>query len=204
VGQENANNAALAASETPASFSALNWFNEHLNPAYAALVGYNNEIQAVEGGCGFWQSAWIGLSQGGPGLVGTGLFAGGGFADGILIDATDETAGNLAYHYTYSQFVASIEQTGLRADTFATLDGDLSPLQAQLDLALPPNLGSPDAVIQIDLAGLREAGYEIPATTRVSNVVTAGDGRVYSMPGGGYEMKFSYPIPPQFIKVVTP
>jgi hypothetical protein len=27
-------------------------------------------------------------------------------------------------------------------------------------------------------------------------------GRSYNMPGGGYEMQFPYPIPPEFIKVV--
>jgi hypothetical protein len=109
-----------------------------------------------------------------------------------------------AYHYTYSEYAASIEKIGLRAGTYATTSGNLSPLQAQLDLALPPNLGLPDAQIEIDLAGLREAGYAIPEETRVSNVVKAADGRVYSLPGGGYEMEFPYPIPPQFVKVVTP
>jgi hypothetical protein len=46
--------------------------------------------------------------------------------------------------------------------------------------------------VRIDLAGMRQAGYEIPELTRVS-------GR---LPGGGYEMQFPYPIPPQFISVV--
>jgi hypothetical protein len=47
---------------------------------YAALVGYNNEVQAVESGCGFWQSFEIGITQGGPGLVATGLLVAGPFA----------------------------------------------------------------------------------------------------------------------------
>jgi len=44
------------------------------------------------------------------------------------------------------------------------------------------------------LLGLRAAGYEIPAVTRVSSR--------FGLPGGGYEMQFGYPIPPQFITVV--
>jgi hypothetical protein len=70
----------------------------------------------------------------------------------------------------------------------------LTPLQAQIDLALPPNYGLRDALIRIDLEGLRSAGYEIPEVTQV--------GRSFNMPGGGYEMKFSYAIPPEFLKVI--
>ena len=49
---------------------------------------------------------------------------------------------------------------------------------------------------KVDLAGLREAGYEIPGITQV--------GRSYGMPGGGLEMQFPYPIPPEFITVIRP
>ena len=45
-----------------------------------------------------------------------------------------------------------------------------------------------------DLDGLRSAGYQIPAATRVA-------GR-YGMPGGGYEMQFPYAIPAEFIRVI--
>jgi hypothetical protein len=72
----------------------------------------------------------------------------------------------------------------------------LSPLQAHIDLALRPNRGLSDALLRIDLNGLRRAGYEIPNPTQV--------GRSFGMPGGGYEMQFSYPIPPEFIRVVQP
>jgi hypothetical protein len=77
-----------------------------------------------------------------------------------------------------------------------TPTGDLSPLQAQIDLALPPNRGLPDALLRIDLAGLRQAGYEIPNVTQV--------GRGFGMPGGGFEMQFPYRIPPEFITVINP
>lgn len=112
--------------------------------------------------------------------------------------AAEDGSGELseAFHYTGSQNVASIEANGLRAGSYATPDGELSPLQAQIDLALPPNRGLPGGLIRIDLAGLRQAGYDIPDVTQV--------GRSYSMPGGGYEMQFPYPIPPEFLKVIAP
>jgi hypothetical protein len=68
----------------------------------------------------------------------------------------------------------------------------------------PPNTGLRDAVLRVDVAGLRQAGYEIPGITRVSGTVTGPGGRVYTMPGGGYEMQFPHKIAPEFIKVVTP
>jgi hypothetical protein len=113
-----------------------------------------------------------------------------------------------AYHYTFQQYTQSIADDGLLiryegARIYATPNGNLSPLQAQIELALPPNRGLTNAVIQIDLAGMRAAGFEIPAVARVTSTVTGTGGRVYSMPGGGQEMVFDYPIPPEFIKVVV-
>jgi hypothetical protein len=77
----------------------------------------------------------------------------------------------------------------------------LSPLQAQLELALPPNRGLPDRVVEIDLDALAAAGSELPSIDRIENVVRGSEGRVYSMPGGGYEMQFPYPVPPEFTKI---
>lgn len=115
-----------------------------------------------------------------------------------------------AYHYTFEQFVDDIAVDGLgrrgangSTQVFLTPDGELSPLQAQLDLALPPNQPLRNAVIQVDLAGLRAAGFEIPAARTVTNVVNVG-GRVYTMPGGGREIVVDFVIPPEYIKVVLP
>ena len=55
--------------------------------------------------------------------------------------------------------------------------------------------------MRINVAGLREAGYEIPTVTRVGNVVSGDFGRIFSMPGGGWEMRFPYAIPPEFVTV---
>lgn len=90
----------------------------------------------------------------------------------------------------------------MRPGSYATLNGDLSELGAKLELALPPTRTAPDMRMRIDVDGLRQAGYEIPTPTRVSNVVTGPDGRVYTMPGGGLEMKFPYPVPGEFLEVL--
>jgi len=107
---------------------------------------------------------------------------------------TAANTGDEAFHYTFSRFAKSIESKGLRPGSYATPNGKLSPLQAQIDLALPPNRGLPDALIRVDLAGLRKAGYEIPRSNQV--------GRSFNMPGGGTEMQFPYAIPPEFLKVI--
>lgn len=107
-----------------------------------------------------------------------------------------------AYHDTFQQYTASIAEDGLLPGTFATPTSGVSPLQAHIELALPPNRGLQYAVIQIDLGAMRAAGYEIPPITRVASTVVTRDGRVYSMPGGGFEMLFPYEIPPEYIKVV--
>ncbi len=121
-------------------------------------------------------------------------------AQAALAEARAATAaagrGEAAYHYTQSRHVAAIQSKGLWPGTYATPNGGLSPLQAQIDLALKPNRGLPDAIIRIDLAGLRAAGYDIPPITQV--------GRSFNMPGGGYEMQFPYRIPSEYLKVIWP
>lgn len=99
-----------------------------------------------------------------------------------------------AFHYTFSRFLPDIEEFGLRPGTYATTDGTLSPLQAQIDLALQPNIGVRDTLISIDLTALQDAGYHLPEITQVP----VG----YGMPGGGTQMQFPYRIPPTFLTVV--
>jgi hypothetical protein len=50
--------------------------------------------------------------------------------------------------------------------------------------------------VRIDVAGLRGVGYEIPCVTRVP--------RGYGVPGGGWEMRFPYAIPQEFVTVIIP
>lgn len=98
-----------------------------------------------------------------------------------------------AFLHTADEFVDSIMDTGLRPGSYATPVEGLSPLQAHIELALPPGGGARNSVLTVDLAGLRSAGYEIPEVTRVSGA--------FGMPGGGYEMQFPYAIPPEFLSV---
>ena len=119
-----------------------------------------------------------------------------GSAPGLYATRGGGAAAHEAFHYTFGKAVSSIEKQGRRAGSYATPNGALSPLQAHIDLALPANRGLPDALLRVDLAGLRRAGYEIPQATQA--------GRMFGMPGGGMEMRFPYPIPPEFIKAVLP
>ena len=80
---------------------------------------------------------------------------------------------------------------GLRPGSYATPNGDLTPLQARLELSLNPAKSLPDAQIGIDLEGLARDGYELPSMNRVQNW--------YGMPGGGTEMQFPYAIPPNYL-----
>jgi len=83
---------------------------------------------------------------------------------------------------------------GAPASADETPNGELSPLQAQIDLALPPNRGLPTGLVQIDVAGLRDAGFDILDVTPV--------GRSYGLPCGGWEMQFPYEVSSNFHKVV--
>ncbi len=122
----------------------------------------------------------------------------------VSAKAPREAVGQLdeGFHYTARQWGDAIKREGLRPGSYATPNGNLSGLGAKLELSLPPTRSAPDIRIRIDLKGLRKAGYEIPRPTRVSNVVTGPDGRVYTMPGGGYEMQFPYEIPGEFLEVL--
>jgi RHS repeat-associated protein len=112
-------------------------------------------------------------------------------ADGSAAASIDS-----AFHYTFRRFLTSIRTNGLRPGSYATTNGRLSPLQAQIDLALPPTRGLTETMIRIDVAGMRRAGYEIPELLRIP--------RSTAMPGGGFEMQFPYSVPPEFITVFGP
>ena len=106
-----------------------------------------------------------------------------------------DDGGEFVYHYTSSLNVASINQGGLRGnEVFTTPNGSLSPLQAQLDLALPPNRGLPDALFRIDLNQVRQLGIEFSNPQQI--------GRQFNLPGGGTEVIIYGPIPPSALKQV--
>jgi hypothetical protein len=113
---------------------------------------------------------------------------------GVARRAGDDLA--RAFHHTFDDVVESIQRTGLRPGSYATPTDSLSPLQAHIELALDPTRGARNAVLEIDVQGLRSAGYEIPSVSRVSGQ--------FGMAGGGYEMQFPYAVPPEFLRVVQP
>ncbi|MFH0342669.1 MAG: RHS repeat-associated core domain-containing protein [Chromatiales bacterium] len=103
------------------------------------------------------------------------------------------------YHYTSSKYADTIVENGLKPGisskkVFTTPDGTKSGLQAQIDLALPPNRGVPDALLEIDTRTLNQMGVKVPGATPV--------GRDFNMPGGGQEVTFDTLIPPEAIRRV--
>jgi hypothetical protein len=102
------------------------------------------------------------------------------------------------YHYTSAENVESIMQNGLGGEgqqVFTTPAGNLSPVQAQIDLALTPNRGYPSALIEIDTAMLQNLGINpIAGPQSVLSTVNAA--------GGGTEIIFGQPIPPSALRVV--
>lgn len=104
-----------------------------------------------------------------------------------------------AYHYTSKKDARKIMEEGFRMG-WATPIGDLSQAQAQIELSIDPFKPAPEVKIRIDLEGLRKAGFEIPRIKRIASAVEGKDGRMYQMPGGGYEMKFEQEIPKEFLE----
>lgn len=119
-------------------------------------------------------------------------------SDSLVAAKTAETFPGKLYHYTGAGNAESILQNGLGAGgrrTFATPAGNLSPVQAQIELALPANRGYPGALFEINTARLQQLGIN-PAV---------GPQRIMSTPnagGGGIEFIFNQPIPPSAIRQV--
>lgn len=103
------------------------------------------------------------------------------------------------YHYTGAGNAERILQNGLQPgrsrQLFTTPAGNLSPVQAQIELALPANRGYPGALFEIDTARLQQLGIN-PAV---------GPQRIMSTPnagGGGIEFIFNQNIPREAIRQV--
>lgn len=114
----------------------------------------------------------------------------------LVHNCNPESLGKL-YHYTAAdpeQILARGLRPGSSGKVFVTTNGTLSPLQAQLDLALPPNRGLPQHLVEIDVGTLRDLGIELPELQKA--------GRRFNMPGGGPEMGIPERIPPNAIRKV--
>jgi len=137
----------------------------------------------------------------GLGRLASGFIVGEGIGELCAVEGvaaeSAETNPSTLYHYTAEANAASIAENGLlpgaSGQVFTTTNGGLTPLQAQIELALSPNRGLPGAMFEIDAAGLREAGITPSlGPLRVEPTATA--------PGGGTEVIFNQQIPPQFLK----
>ena len=98
------------------------------------------------------------------------------------------------YHYTSKEAAEAISQQGLKVGrdgfSYLTNKGGLSPLQAQIELALPANRALPNSILRIDASGLN------PALIRRVSGNLPGYGA-----GGGTEFLFNQQIPANLIKV---
>ena len=109
--------------------------------------------------------------------------------------AVEKTAAKYLYHYTTKEAAESISQQGLKVGkdgfSYLTNNGGLSPLQAQIELALPANRVLPNSILRIDASGLDAA---------IMRRVTG------NMPGygagGGTEFLFNQQIPAHLIEIV--
>jgi RHS repeat-associated protein len=101
---------------------------------------------------------------------------------------------NILYHYTTQEAAQSITEQGLNLSrdgfSYLTNTGDLSPLQAQIDLALPANRELPNAVLRIDVSGMT------PSLIRRVTGNMPGFGA-----GGGTEYLFNQVIPASRISI---
>ncbi len=103
------------------------------------------------------------------------------------------------YHYTSKEAADNIARQGLMPGrdgfSYLTSQGGLSPIQAQIELALPVNRSLPNAVLKIDAQGLSRAGINPALGPRQVQGNLPGFGA-----GGGTELLFDQKIPAQFIQ----
>jgi RHS repeat-associated protein len=99
------------------------------------------------------------------------------------------------YHYTSREAALSISQNGLKVGKdgilYLTNSKSLSPLQAQIELALPVNRSLPNALLSINTTGISPISIR-----RVQGNLPGFGG------GGGTEFLFNQAIPPSSIKII--
>lgn len=84
-------------------------------------------------------------------------------ADAGAAESTAATLPSKLYHYSIEANASSLGKQGLilgreGGKVFTTTVGDLTPMQAQIELALPPNRGLPGALFEIDASKLVKMG----------------------------------------------
>jgi RHS repeat-associated protein len=106
-----------------------------------------------------------------------------------------EKGAQYLYHYTSEAAAKSIAESGLKVGkdgfSYLTNNGSLSPLQAQIELALSANRALPTSILKINVTGLNP--------TLIRNVT--GNLPGYGA-GGGIEFLFDKTIPKNLIQII--
>lgn len=114
---------------------------------------------------------------------------------GLIARVAAKGGSNYLYHYTSREAAEAISQGGLKVGrdgfSYLTNKGTLSPLQAQIELALPANRALPTSILRVDVSGLS------PSLVRS----VSGNLRGYGA-GGGTEFLFNQHIPANLIKIL--
>jgi hypothetical protein len=185
---------------------AANFFGDH-NPGGDFLYQVNkfnpiaiiaNSVSAYSSGVDIYGNkqsiteATVNLAM----VVPVGRIAGTGaklVEEGLSIAA--KVAPKYLYHYTSEAAAQSISKTGLRTGKdgflYLTNKAALSPLQAQIELALPANRALPISILRIRASGLK------PSIIRRVQGNLSGMGA-----GGGTEFLFNEHIPASLIKII--
>jgi hypothetical protein len=168
----------------------------------------NNDINvgvAVHGGdyqgsAGWWQNASGRIDNVYPEAVLVGFAQAGlkSLTKSVLnsVDDVSASQNSKLFHYTPDASAGNISKTGLNLSSdkfvYTTTKADLSPIQAQIELALKPNRGYPNALFELDVKGLSKAGIKPVVGPKP---VTGGNFGA----GGGIEVLFNKPIPPEYL-----
>jgi hypothetical protein len=122
----------------------------------------------------------------------------GGMAAKAGVEVVEQVVGDgqkYLYHYTSKEAAQSIAQQGLKVGkdgfSYLTNKGNLSPLQAQIELALSANRALPNSILKINITEMT------PAMIRRVTGNLQGFGA-----GGGTEFLFNQRIPAHLIQII--
>ncbi len=167
-------------------------------------IGYSTDLSSIEGvNPARWDTDpmvspldLIGLPKLGLGVISGIARIGSKEFISIIGREVGENTTKALYHYTTESAANYISKTGLNLSKdgfiYSTTKGSLTPVQAQIELALSPNRGLPNALFRIDVNGLHKIGIKPVLGPRS---VTGGNFGC----GSGIEVLFNKPIPPQYL-----
>lgn len=176
----------------------LTWQNYAWTVGVSTLTGgIFNGASALANGRNFWNGNLLSTSISDATSVATNTLHN-GLSDSDIARGYKDANGTIddLYHYTSKTNATSISNEGLNLSkdgfVYTTPKGDLTPIQAQIELSLKPNYGLPDALFKIDIQGLNRIGINpILGPRQVFGGVFGA--------GGGKEILFNQKIPWQYL-----